>query len=255
MPLPERTAVITGGASGLGCAATHALVEAGYRCLILDLDHDRGSQLASQLGPSVRFLRADVTAEEDVEKALGTLDGSAPLRVLVNCAFVGIGEKLIGRGGRPHTLESFRRSIEVNLIGAFNTMRLAAAAMAAQAPSDDGERGVIINVASLEASQGQVGQVAYAASKAALIGLMTPAARDLAPHGIRVMTIAPGKFATPAVTRLPADYQERMTAAALFPARLGNPEEFGRLAVHICDNRYLNAETIHLHAGTTLPVR
>jgi len=254
MKLENLTAVVTGGASGLGAAAVAALVSSGVRCLILDIDAERGRSLAASLGPAASFAHVDITDPAQIEQALDTTQ-AAPLRVLVNCAFIGNSQKLISHNGVPHDLERFRRSIEVNLIGSFNTMRLAASRMSKAEAAPDGERGVIINVASLAAFEGQAGQIAYAAGKGGVVGMMTPAARDLAPHGIRVMTIAPGTFATPAVMGLPPETRQSLAGAALFPARLGVPEEFGRLVVHICENAFLNAEVIRLHAGTVLPAR
>lgn len=254
MKLDSITAVVTGGASGLGAATSQALVEAGAHCLILDVDADLGSAFAASLGPTARFAAVDISDPGQVAAALDGIDGP-PLRLLVNCAFVRGGLPLLDEHGEPHDLERFRRCIEVNLIGTFNTLRLAAARMARLPADADGERGVVINVASLAAYEGQERQTAYAASKAGVIGLMMPAARDLAAHGIRVMTIAPGTFATPTVMRFDQRFRDDLAQASLFPHRLGRPEEFAALVRHICENPFLNAEVIKLHAGTVLPVR
>lgn len=252
MKLSESSAVVTGGASGLGEAAVRSLIAHGVDCVVVDLDAERGQRLASEFPERVSFVRADVT---DAESMQGVVDAErrCPLRVMVNCAFLpGSGGGVLKRSGQPHDLNMFRRVMEVNVVGVFNCTRLGAAAIARTTPPVSGERGVIINVASIAAFDGQAGQAAYATSKAAVVGLTLPAARDLERFGIRVVTIAPGTFATPAVAALDQRYRDSLTEFALAPDRLGDPAEFGGLVAEICRNSYLNGNTIRLDGGARL---
>jgi NAD(P)-dependent dehydrogenase (short-subunit alcohol dehydrogenase family) len=246
MQIETHVFLITGGGSGLGAATARHLVARGGRVLLADVNATTGEALAAELGAAPVFQRTDVTSEADgqaaVVKALsafGRLDG------LVNCAGIAPGEKVAGRDG-PHRLESFARTVNINLIGTFNMLRLAADAMAKQAPSAEGERGVLINTASIAAYDGQIGQTAYAASKAGVVGLTLPVARELARSGIRCVTIAPGIFATPMMEAMPQAVQDSLSATVPFPSRLGRPAEFAALVAHIVENIMLNGEVIRL---------
>ena len=254
MQLNGKTFIVTGAGSGLGAAAARMLAGAGARVLLADLAD--AAPLAAELGG--RYLRTDVTSEADgqaaVQRAVQAFGG---LHGLVNCAGVVIGERVTGRDG-PHRLDSFARVIGVNLIGTFNMIRLAAQAMRDGAmrenpPGPEGERGVIVNTASIAAYEGQVGQAAYAASKAGVVGMTLPIARDLARDGIRVVTIAPGLFETPMLLGLPQAAQDALGAAVPFPPRLGRPAEFAALVRHICENTMLNGEVIRLDGAMRMP--
>ncbi len=248
MNLNGTTALITGGASGLGLATAEAMAARGARVVILDLPSSRGEEQAKRLGGV--FVGGDVTSEEDVRRAV---DAAAGLRVLVNCAGIGPSARIVGRDG-PHPLDAFRRVVDINLVGTFNALRLAAACMARSEPVD-GDRGVIVNTASVAAFEGQVGQAAYAASKAGIVGLTICAARDLASLGIRVCTIAPGIFDTPLLGTLSEEFRQSLSAAVPNPRRLGSPGEYAALAVHIVENGYLNGETIRLDGAIRMPPR
>jgi len=244
MQIENHVFLITGGGSGLGAATARVLAARGGKVVLADINAEAGEALAAELGGV--FVRTDVTSEADgiaaVAKAVetfGRIDG------LVNCAGVAPGEKVVGREG-PHRLESFVRAVNINLVGTFNMLRLAADAMARQEPSAEGERGVIINIASISAYEGQIGQAAYAASKAGVVGLTLPVARELARSGIRCMTIAPGIFATPMMAGMPQAVQDSLGATVPFPPRLGRPEELGALVAHIAENIMLNGEVIRL---------
>jgi NAD(P)-dependent dehydrogenase (short-subunit alcohol dehydrogenase family) len=206
---------------------------------------DRGEALARELGPIARFVKCDVSSEADAQAAVAAATALGTLRGLVNCAGIAIGEKTISKDG-PHALASFASVISINLIGSFNMIRLAASAMAALEPTSDGERGVLINTASVAAYDGQIGQVAYAASKGGVVGMTLPVARDLARSGIRCMTIAPGLFATPMLLGMPQEVQDSLGKQVPFPSRLGQPAEYAALAKHIIENVMLNGETIRL---------
>jgi NAD(P)-dependent dehydrogenase (short-subunit alcohol dehydrogenase family) len=246
MEIAGRTFIVTGAASGLGAATTELLVSAGARVVIADRDETAGAAAAARLGEAVRFSPTDVTREEDGMAAVAlALSAFGSLQGLVNCAGVAPGEKVLGREG-PHRLESFARAVSINLIGTFNMARLAADAMTKSAPNAGGERGVIINTASIAAFDGQVGQAAYAASKAGVAGLTLPMARELARHGIRVMTIAPGIFKTPMMAGMPQEVQDSLGASVPFPSRLGEPSEYAALVRHIIENAMLNGEVIRL---------
>ncbi len=239
-------ALVTGGASGLGEATVRRLVADGARAVILDRDAARGRALVTELGAaSVAFAEADVTSEDDVQAAIGLARELGPVRIVVNCAGIGIAGKMLGKDG-PMPLAQFRRVIEVNLIGTFNVCRLGAAAIADAEPLADGERGVIVNTASIAAFDGQIGQPAYSASKGAIVGMTLPIARELARTGIRIMTIAPGTFDTPLFDTLPPGARDALAADVPFPSRLGLASEFADLVAHIVANPYLNGETIRL---------
>ncbi len=246
MEIRNNTFVVTGGASGLGAATAEMIVSEGGNAIIADLSKEAGQALASKLGKQTRFVECDVSREDHakaaVEAATQQLGG---LNGLVNCAGIAIGEKTVGRDG-PHRLDSFSRVITINLIGTFNMIRLAANAMAKQEPNADGERGVIINTASVAAFDGQVGQAAYSASKGGVVGMTLPIARDLSRNGIRVLTIAPGIFETAMLKGMPADVQESLGKQVPFPSRLGRPTEYAQLVQAIFSNVMLNGEVIRL---------
>lgn len=253
MDARDVSAAVTGGASGLGEATARALAGAGARVALLDLDGDAAKAVAADIGGVA--LRCDVTKAADAESALKRAQEAigAP-RILINCAGVGVAERIVGRQG-PMPLDHFTRVIDINLNGTFNMMRLAAAAMAALEPTASGERGVIVNTASLAAYDGQIGQAAYASSKGAVAALTLPAAREFARSAIRVMTIAPGIFETPMFSGLPDPAKESLLGMTLFPARLGRPAEFAELVLHIVDNAMLNGEVIRLDGGIRMPPR
>ena len=251
MKLSGSVALVTGGASGLGAATVRRLVAAGARAVIVDRDEARGTQLASELGQV--FAKADVTDAGQVEAAIAQATSLGPLRVVVSCAGVGWASRTLDKTGKPHDLELFKTVIGVNLVGTFNVLRLGASAIAKTDPLDTGERGVIVNTASVAAFDGQIGQIAYAASKAGVAGMTLPAARDLAPVGIRVITIAPGIFDTPMLGALPEDKRAALAADVVFPKRLGSPDEYGAMVVAIAENGYLNGETIRLDGGLQMP--
>ena len=246
MQIGEGVFLVTGGASGLGGATARMLVAGGGKVVIADLKEAEGNALAAELGASAKFVRTDVTDEASVKAAVaGALDGFGSLHGLVNCAGIAHGEKVVGKEG-PHALASFVRTININLIGSFNITRLAAEAMSRNAPSAGGERGVIVFTASVAAFDGQIGQPAYSASKAGVVGMTLPIARELARYGIRVMTIAPGIFETPMVGQIPPDIAESLGKMVPFPPRLGRPDEFASLVGEIIRNEMLNGEVIRL---------
>ena len=244
MQLDGCAALVTGGASGLGNATAHALTEAGARVVILDLPSSEGEKAAVALGPTARFVPADVTDEEQVQAAIDTASGLGPLRVVVNCAGIATAEKVIGREGLI-PLDHFERVVRVNLVGTFNVVRLAAAAIAQTEPVGE-ERGVIVNTASVAAFDGQIGQAAYSASKGGVAAMTLPLAREFARHLIRVMTIAPGIFETPMMAGLPQAAQDSLAAQVPHPSRLGKPAEYASLVRAIIENPMLNGETIRL---------
>ena len=251
---PDRqAALVTGGASGLGEATARALSAAGARVALLDRDPERLAQVAAATGGI--GLVCDVTSEEGLAQAIATAqERHGAARILVNCAGVAPGARVVGRDG-PMKLDSFRQVVTVNLIGTFNAIRLFAAASMALDPLDDGERAVIVNTASIAAFDGQIGQAAYAASKAGIVGLTLPVARELASSGIRVCTIAPGLFSTPMMDGLPEQVREGLAATVPFPHRLGAPKEFAALAMHIVGNAMLNGETIRLDGALRMAPR
>ena len=246
MEIQDRTFFVTGGGSGLGAATARLLAEGGGRAVIADVKDEAGESVANSIGEKARFVHTDVTDEESVQAAIdATLEAFGGLHGLVNCAGVGPAKKVLGRKG-PHPLEDFRKTVEINLIGTFNTTRLAAAVMAENEPTEYGERGVIVNTASVAAFDGQIGQPAYAASKGGVVALTLPVAREFAPLGIRVMAIAPGIFETPMLAALPEEARESLGKQVPFPARLGKPEEYAALVEHVVENQMLNGEVIRL---------
>ena len=251
MQIDGSGALVAGGASGLGEATARALHAAGAHVVIADLNAERGEQVAAALGERASFVQTDVTDPASVQEAVRATAG---LRISVCCAGIGHGERVAGRRG-PHALEPFEKVIAVNLIGTFNVLRLAAAEMMGNVPAESGERGVCVNTASIAAFDGQIGQVAYAASKGGIVGMTLPAARDLAVAGIRVCTIAPGTFETPLLGELSAETQKALGDAIPFPSRLGHPDEFAALAVHIVENQMLNGEVIRLDGALRMPPR
>jgi NAD(P)-dependent dehydrogenase (short-subunit alcohol dehydrogenase family) len=250
MKLQGSVALVTGGASGLGAATARRLAHGGAKVVVVDRDEAKGTELAKELGAA--FAKADVTDAAQIEAAIAEAGKHGPLRVAVSCAGVGWASRTLDKTGKPHDLELFRTVIGVNLIGTFNVLRLAAAAIAKTDPVD-GERGVIVNTASVAAFDGQIGQIAYAASKAGVAGMTLPAARDLAPAGIRVVTIAPGIFDTPMLGALAEDKRAALAADVVFPKRLGDPAEYGAMVAAIVENGYLNAETIRLDGALRMP--
>ncbi|HEY1805484.1 MAG TPA: 3-hydroxyacyl-CoA dehydrogenase [Terracidiphilus sp.] len=246
MLISNHVFLVTGGASGLGAATVRLLAADGASVIIADTNREAGEALAAEIGAAARFALTDVTSEPDAEAAVDLAQSAfGHLHGLVNCAGVAPSERVVGREG-PHQLESFSRAVNINLVGTFNMIRLAAAAIAKQDPGPDGERGVIVNTASIAAYDGQIGQAAYAASKGGVVALTLPIARELARFGIRVVTIAPGVFATPMVAGFTQQVQEALGKSIPFPARLGQPAEFAALVKHICENTMLNGETIRL---------
>jgi NAD(P)-dependent dehydrogenase (short-subunit alcohol dehydrogenase family) len=251
MKLSGSVALVTGGASGLGAATARRLAGGGANVVIVDRDEPRGAQLAGELGAT--YAKADVTDAAQVEAAIAQAVALGPLRVVVSCAGVGWAARTLDKTGKPHDLKLFETVIAINLVGTFNVLRLGAAGIAKSDAQDGGARGVIVNTASVAAFDGQIGQIAYAASKAGVAGMTLPAARDLAPVGIRVVTIAPGLFDTPMLGTLPEDKRAALAADVVFPKRLGSPAEYGELVAAIVENDYLNGETIRLDGSLRMP--
>ena len=251
MQISSNVFIVTGGASGLGGATSRMLAAQGGKVVIADVQADRGEALARELGAATRFVKCDVASEADGRAAVEAATAMGTLRGLVNCAGIAIGEKTIGKEG-PHTLASFSRVIGINLIGTFNMIRLAADAMSKQEPTADGERGVLVNTASVAAFDGQIGQAAYSASKGGVVGMTLPIARDLSRSGIRCVTIAPGLFATPMLLGMPQEVQDSLGKQVPFPSRLGKPDEYAALVRHIVENVMLNGETIRLDGAIRL---
>ena len=254
MKIEGSVALVTGGASGLGEATVRKLVSEGGRVVIVDLNADRGKKLAAELGDQAAYVQADVSDADEVQAAVERATAMGTLRAAINCAGIGFGMRTIGKDGTPHDLGVFQKVISVNLIGTFNLLRLAASAMAKNEP-EDGERGVVINTASVAAFDGQIGQVAYSASKGGIVGMTLPAARDLSKAKIRVVTIAPGTFDTPLLASLPDEMRAARAATIPHPSRLGRPEEFAALACHIVENSYLNGEVIRLDGSIRMAPR
>jgi NAD(P)-dependent dehydrogenase (short-subunit alcohol dehydrogenase family) len=255
MQVRNHIFLVTGGASGLGAATARLLVREGASVVIADTNRTAGEARAAELGANSRFALTDVTSEHDARAAVDlALEAFGHLHALVNCAGIAPSEKVVGREG-PHRLEAFATTVNINLVGTFNMIRLAAAAIANEAPGPDGERGVIINSASIAAFEGQIGQAAYAASKGGVVALTLPVARELARFGIRVVTIAPGVFETPMVAGFSPEVQEALGKSVPFPARLGQPAEFAALVKHICENTMLNGETIRLDGALRMAPR
>ncbi|QQS48090.1 MAG: 3-hydroxyacyl-CoA dehydrogenase [Acidobacteriota bacterium] len=253
MQIKNHTFLVAGGGSGLGAAAVRALSAGGANVVIADINKDTGGTLAAELGAGARFIQTNVSDEAAVQAAVGlAVSEFGVLNGAINCAGIGVAEKTVGKDG-PHALASFKKVIEVNLIGTFNVIRLAAARMAGQEPNQAGERGVIINTASIAAFDGQIGQAAYSASKGGIVGMTLPIARDLARLGIRVVTIAPGLFDTPLLAGLPEDVKKVLGSQVPFPPRLGRPSEYAALACHIIENEMLNGEVIRLDGALRMP--
>ena len=249
MELNGIGALVAGGASGLGEATARELAARGARVTVADLNEERGASLAAEIGGA--FAATDVTNEAQVQAAVESVEG---LRLAVSCAGIGWAERTVKKDG-PAALQPFETVVRVNLIGTFNVLRLAAAAMAAGEPDAEGERGAVVMTASIAAFDGQIGQTAYSASKGGVVGLTLPAARDLARLGIRVCTIAPGLFDTPLLAALPQEARDALGASIPFPPRLGRPEEYAKLACHIAENPMLNGETIRLDGALRMPPR
>lgn len=259
MDLQNKVAVVTGGASGLGRATAAALVKAGVKVAIFDLNEEGGAEAVQELGVDNAFYQTvDVTSDESVELAVAkVVETYGALHICLNCAGIAPAKKILDREGAAMPLKAFSTAININLVGSFNVARVAAEYMAKNEPLNDaGERGVIINTASVAAFDGQLGQCAYAASKGGIVGLTLPMARDLAPLGIRVVTIAPGIMGTPMLLGMPENVQESLVANIQFPKRMGLPEEeYGGLVKHIAENSYINGETIRLDAAIRMPPR
>src|SRR5262245_43782464 len=255
MQISGKSFIVTGGASGLGRAAAEALVSEGGRVVLLDVNAETGQAAETALGSAVRFAQADVTSEDQVQRAVDLAIGAfGGLHGVVNAAGIGPAAKVLGKNG-PHPLDLFEKTIRVNLVGTFNVLRLAAAAIARNTPEPSGERGVIINTASIAAFDGQIGQPAYAASKGGIVALTLPAAREFASLGIRVVTIAPGIFDTPLLAALPEPARVSLGKQVPFPSRLGRPAEYGSLVRHIIENEMLNGEVIRLDGALRMAPR
>jgi len=254
MQIKDQVFVVTGGGSGLGAATARMLVEQGGKVILVDVNAEGGSAVAKELGANARFVNADVTDDASARKAFEAASQMGVLRGLINCAGVAPAEKVVGREG-PHKLDSFARTININLIGSFNMIRLAAAMMSEAAPTASGERGVLISTASVAAYDGQLGQAAYAASKGGIVSMTLPIARELARSGIRVMAIAPGIMETPMLLGMPQDVQEALGKTVPFPARMGKPAEFAALVEHILTNEYLNGEVIRLDGSIRMAAK
>ncbi len=253
MEISNSSAIVTGGASGLGAATCRALAEKGARVVVFDRNEDGAKQVAAEIGGE--YIGGDVTNPDDCQRAVDLAAEGDELRIAVNCAGTGWAERVINRSGEPHSAQGFEFILRLNVIGTFNVMTRAAAAMAKVAPGEDGERGVVVNTASVAAFDGQIGQLAYSASKGAVVAMTLPAARDLSVVGIRVVTIAPGLFDTPLLATLPEDQRRALGESVLFPKVLGLPSQYGQLVVSIAQNRYLNGEVIRLDGGIRMPPR
>ena len=255
MDLNNSVALVTGGASGLGEATVRRLVAAGAGAVIVDLNEERGEALAKELGDRTTFVKANVADAADVARAVEAAAGFGDLRVAVSCAGIGPAAKVVGKDGSPHDLDLYRKVIEVNLIGTFNVLRLSSAAMAQLEPNEDGERGVVVNTASVAAYEGQIGQVAYSSSKGGVVGMTLPAARDLMKMGVRVLTLAPGIFDTPLLAGLPENVRESLAAGVPFPRRLGDPAEYAQMVQTIVETVYLNGEVIRIDGALRMAPR
>lgn len=255
MDIQNAVALVTGGASGLGEATVRQLVAAGAKAVIVDLNDERGRALAEELGDGVVYVKANVSSTEDIDAAVAAATELGELRIAVSCAGIGPAAKTVGRDGSPHDFDMYRKVIEVNLLGTFNVLSRSAAAMSQNEPNADGERGVVVNTASIAAIEGQIGQVAYASSKGGVIGMTLPAARDLTSIGVRVMTIAPGIFDTPLLAGLPEKVREALAAGVPFPKLLGQPQQYASLVQTIVENAYLNGEVIRLDGALRMPPR
>lgn len=246
MDIKNSTFLVSGGASGLGASVARMIVENDGKVAIVDINREAGDALAAELGPNCKFLYASVTSETECRAAIASaVEEFGELRGIICCAGVAPTEKVLGKNG-PHDLQAFERALDINVVGTFNLIRLGSETMSKLEPNDDGERGVVVMTASVAAFDGQIGQAAYSASKAAVVGMTLPVARELARYGIRVMTIAPGIFETPMLLGLPAPVQESLGRSVPFPSRLGRPAEYAHLVKAICENPMLNGEVIRL---------
>jgi len=251
----DRVAVVTGGASGLGEACVRDLLKCGAKIAIFDFAADRGKEIAEKLGKSVIFVKTDVTDEEGVRTAISkTMDAFGAIHIVINCAGTGDAIKVLSKRG-PYPLDLSTRVVQINLVGTFNVIRLAVEQMIKNTPTEEGEKGVIINTASVAAYDGQIGQAAYSASKAGVVGMTLPIARECAEYGIRVMTVAPGIFDTPLLSQIPEKARESLGKMIPFPSRLGRPDEFAMLARHIIENTMLNGEVIRLDGAIRMAAR
>ncbi len=253
MELNGAVAFVTGGASGLGEATARRLHAQGAAVAIIDKNAERGKAVEANLGARARYIETDVTSGESVQAALDAATDLGPLRIAVNCAGSGMAGRTINKDGSPHDLSVYEWVIKLNLIGTFNVASRAAAVMSTQTPNEGGERGVIVNTASIAAFDGQIGQVAYSSSKGGIVGMTLPMARDLAVVGIRVMTIAPGSFETPIFGFVPQEMKDGLSSIVPFPNRMGIPDEFAQLVQHIVENPYLNGETIRIDGAVRFP--
>lgn len=249
MEIKDKVFIVTGGASGLGAGTAKMLTQHGAKVVLADLNREAGEALATELGQT--YIQCDVTQEADGQAVIDAAVALGPLYGLINCAGIAPAERVVGRNG-PHSLENFQKVININLVGSFNMIRLAAATMIDNEPLLSGERGVLINTASVAAYEGQIGQAGYAASKAAIVGMTLPIARDLARHGVRCVTIAPGIMGTPMLYGMPQEVQDALAAGIPFPSRLGLPEDFAKLVYSIIDNEMINGETIRLDGAIRL---
>ncbi len=255
MKIDNKVFVVTGGGSGLGAATARMLVAAGAKVVLVDVNAEAGEQVAAELGAAAAFVKTDVTDEASAKAAIErAVSGFGGLHGLINCAGVAPAEKVVGREG-AHRLESFSRTVNINLVGSFNMMRLAAEVMSKAEADEGGERGVIVSTASVAAFDGQIGQAAYAASKAGIVGLTLPVARELSRFGIRVMTIAPGIMETPMLMGMPQEVQDSLGKMVPFPSRLGKPAEYAALVRHIIENSYLNGEVIRLDGAIRMAAK
>ena len=256
MKIENCVAVVSGGASGLGAAVVKELTENGAKAAILDFDAENGEKLALELGDKVIFCKTDVTDAASVKSAIDrTMEAFGAIHFAVNCAGVASPKKVIDKKGNPMPTDFFNRVIQINLVGTMNVLSLAAVEMCKNTPTEDGEKGAVINVASVAAFEGQVGQAAYSASKAGVVGMALPVAREFADYGIRVNTIAPGIFMTPMMAGLPENVQQSLAAMMPFPKRLGKPEEFAMLVRHLIENPMINAEVIRLDAALRMAAK
>jgi NAD(P)-dependent dehydrogenase (short-subunit alcohol dehydrogenase family) len=254
MRIQNNVFVVTGGGSGLGAATARLLVARGGLVVLADVNPQTGEAVAAELGSQARFVQTDVTRDDSARQAFAVATGMGPLRGLVNCAGIAPAEKVVGREG-AHQLETFARTININLLGSFNMIRLAAEIMNASEPDETGERGVIVSTASVAAFDGQIGQAAYAASKGGVVAMTLPIARELCRSGVRVMTIAPGIMETPMLLGLPPEVQDALGKMVPFPSRMGKPEEYATLVEHILANQYLNGEVIRLDGAIRMAAK
>ena len=254
MEIKDRVFVVTGGGSGLGAATAALLVARGGKVVLADVNTAAGQKIEAELGEGARFVQTDVTSDESARAAFEVAQTMGPLRGLVNCAGIAPAEKVIGKEG-AHRLDSFARAVSINLVGSFNMIRLAAEIMSGSDAEDNGERGVIVNTASVAAYDGQIGQAAYAASKGGIVSMTLPIARELARSGIRVMTIAPGIMETPMLLGMPAEVQQALGKMVPFPSRLGKPAEYAALVEHILGNQYINGEVFRLDGAIRMAAK